>query len=114
MAQGLLILALVLTVVLAFNFFAIKAFKLPDAKRKKYRQIALVVYGFLMLSIGLIFLKSGENPFSGWFYVLYGIGFPAVSWMEYRNKKTHNSFRSRATGAPIISRYLATVRLAIG
>lgn len=114
MALGLLILALVLTVVLAFNFFTIKAFKLPDAKRKKYRQIALVVYGFLMLSIGLIFLKSGENPFSGWFYVLYGIGFPAVSWMEYHNKKTHNSFRSRATGAPIISRYLATVRLAIG
>ena len=87
MAQGLLILALVLTVVLAFNFFTIKAFKLPDAKRKKYRQINLVVYGFLMLSIGLIFLKSAENPFSGWFYVLYGIGFPAVSWMEYRNKK---------------------------
>ena len=114
MAQGLLILALVLTVVLAFNFFTIKAFKHPEAKRKKYRQITLVVYGFLMLSIGLIFLKSGENPFSGWFYVLYGIGFPAVSWMEYRNKKTHNSFRSRATGAPIISRYLATVRLAIG
>lgn len=87
MAQGLLILALVLTVVLAFNFFTIKAFKLPDAKRKKYRQITLVVYGFLMLSIGLIFLKSGENPFSGWFYVLFGIGFPAVSLMEYRNKK---------------------------
>ena len=64
MAQGLLILALVLTVVLAFNFFTIKAFKLPDAKRKKYRQITLVVYGFLMLSIGLIFLKSGEkSPF---------------------------------------------------
>jgi hypothetical protein len=40
-----------------------------------------------MLSIGLIFLKSGENPFSGWFYVLFGIGFPAVSLMEYRNKK---------------------------
>ncbi len=87
MAQGLLILALVLTLVLVFNFFTIKAFKLPYAKRKKYRQIALVVYGFLMLSIGVIFLKSGENPFSGWFYVLFGIGFPAVSWMEYRNKK---------------------------
>lgn len=87
MAQCLLILALVLTVVLAFNFFTIKALKLPDAKRKKYRQIALVVYGFLILSIGLIFLKSVENPFSGWFYVLYGIGFPAVSWMEYCNKK---------------------------
>lgn len=87
MAQGLLILALVLTFVLVFNFFAIKAFKLPDAKWKKYRQIALVVYGFLMLCIGVIFLKSGENPFSGWFYVLFGIGFPAVSLMEYRNKK---------------------------
>ena len=87
MAQGLLILALVLTVVLVFNFFAIKAFKLQGAKREKYRQIFLVVYGFLMLCIGVIFLKSGENPFSGWFYVLYGIGFPAVSWMEYRNKK---------------------------
>ena len=87
MANGLLILALVLTVVLVFNFFAIKAFKLPDSKRKKYRQIALVVYGFLMLCIGVIFLKSGENSFSGWFYVLFGIGFPAVSWMEYRNKK---------------------------
>lgn len=87
MAQGLLILALVLTVVLVFNFLAIKAFKLQGAKRKKYRQIFLVVYGFLMLCIGVIFLKSGENPFSGWFYVLFGIGFPAVSWMEYRNKK---------------------------
>ena len=88
MAQGLLILALVVTLVLVFNFFTIKAFKLPDAKRKKYRQIALVVYGFLMLCIGVIFLKSGENPFSGWFYVLFGIGFPAVSWMEYRNKNS--------------------------
>jgi len=87
MAQGLLILALVLTVVLVFNFFAIKAFKLQGAKREKYRQIFLVVYGFLMLCIGVIFLKSGENSFSGWFYVLFGIGFPAVSWMEYRNKK---------------------------
>ncbi len=114
MLHGLFILASVLTVVLVFNFFAIKAFKLPAAKRKKYRQIALVVYGFLMLCIGVIFLKSGENPLSGWFYVLFGIGFPVVSWMEYRTKKTHNSLRSRATGAPIISRYLATVRLAIG
>ena len=87
MLHGLFILASVLTVVLVFNFFAIKAFKLPAAKRKKYRQIALVFYGFLMLCIGVIILKSGENPLSGWFYVLFGIGFPVVSWMEYRTKK---------------------------
>ena len=87
MPHGLFILASVLTVVLVFNFFAIKAFKLPAAKRKKYRQIALVFYGFLMLCIGVIFLKSGENPLSGWFYLLFGIGFPVVSWMEYRTKK---------------------------
>ena len=100
MAQCLLILALVLTVVLAFNFFTIKAFKLPDAKRKKYRQIALVVYGFLILSIGFMcFMVLVFRRLVGW---------------NTATKKTHNSFRSRATGAPIISRYLATVRLAIG
>lgn len=31
-----------------------------------------------------------------------------------KNKKSYNSFRNRATGAPIISRYFATVRLAMG
>lgn len=86
MVQGLLILTAVLTVVLMFNFFAIRLHKIPAHKGKKLRKIFLIVYGISMISVGVAFIFLEENAILGWCYILIGIGFPMANGIASRNK----------------------------
>lgn len=87
MLKGLLILTAILTVLLVFNFFAIRFYKIPEQKQKRIRKIFLIVYGILMIFVGLAFIFLEENSLLGWCYILIGIGFPIANGMDNRIKK---------------------------
>ena len=61
-----------------------------------------------------VWQMDGQPYFQAGFMCFMALVFQRLVGWNTATKKTHNSFRSLATGAPIISRYLATVRLAIG
>lgn len=86
MVTALIILAVTLLLLLALNYFSIRFFKLQQDKRKKFRKITLIIYGILMTLCGIAMLIIGGNSIVGWFYILFGVSFPIVNWIEYRKK----------------------------
>ena len=86
MITALRILAVTFLVLFALNYFSIRFFKLQQDARKKFRKIALIIYGVLMTLCGIAMLIVDENLLLGWFYILLGISFPIVNWIEYRKK----------------------------
>lgn len=86
MLKGLLILTAMLTVLMGFNFFAIKLHKAPMRKQKRLRKSFLIAYGLLMTFIGVAFILLDGKILTGWFYILIGIGFPIANLLEYRKK----------------------------
>jgi len=86
MEKGLLILTLIIVLVLSLNAFAIRIFKLPKHKRERVRKILWFVYSLFFIAIGIIFVTSGESALSGYFYIIVGLGYLVVNWLERPNK----------------------------
>lgn len=86
MEKGLLLLAFTVITVLLLNTLFLRIFKLPKHKRERVRKILWLVYSLFFIGIGIAFLTSGESTISGYLYIIVGIGYLVVNWLERPNK----------------------------
>lgn len=86
MEKGLIILAVTAIAVLLLNTLFLRIFKLPKHKRERVRKILWFVYSLFFIAIGIIFLTSGESALSGYLYIIVGLGYLVVNWLERPNK----------------------------